>query len=427
MTGPSGLHREGPAAPSAAVIGTTSMALATTMTPAFLVGALSATIGEDLDFDAAVTGTIVTAFYLVAALAALPMGRFAERAGAGRSMRLGVLLSGLGCLVAATLVTHWVQLLLIMAALGVTLPMVDTGAARAFTTAVPSDRRGIAFGVKEASVPAASMLAGLAVPLLAATVGWRLAFAGGVVVAPLILLGLRASLPPESGTRSGTARSGRFRRRSSRRIGAGAGGDTGAGDGLRETGGPQLRWSVRLLALSFALAGAAGAAVVTFLVPAAVSAGMTPAAGGTTLAAASLGGISARLLAGLVADRRPMLLGPVLILAMVLGASGALGLASGLSGAGFVSVSIVTMTAGWGWTGLGFAALTRAVPHAPATAAGAGILGLALGGTLGPSTFGLLASRNSFELGWAVVSVVFLLGASCAYAGLRADRFLATD
>lgn len=214
------------------------------MVPAFLVGAMSGSIGTDLGFDAAVTGLIVTSCYLVAAIVALPMGRFAERVGAGVCLTLGVLLSVAGCLAAAILVAHWWHLLLLMAALGATLPMVDTGAARACTTVVPPRRRAIAFGVKEASVPLASLLAGLAVPVLAATVGWRVAFAGGVLIAPLTVFALSRTLP---GTASDVVGS-RTRSRRPRWSGWRDVRDLSRGPRVREIarggGGEPLRWPV---------------------------------------------------------------------------------------------------------------------------------------------------------------------------------------
>jgi len=403
-----------------ATIGAASGALATTMVPVFLVGALSPVIGADLGFDEAATGVIVMSFYLAAAVTAIPMGSLTERLGAGRAMRTGVLVSAIGCAVTASLVRSAWQLAVLMALLGVTLPLVDTGTARAFATSVPINRRGRAFGVKEASVPMASLLAGLAVPLLAATVGWRLAFLGGVLVAPVIVLSLNLALPVDP--RRSRPRAGP--RSSLPAVGAAPDGEPDPG---RPATSPRLRRPVRLLAVSFALAGAGAAAVVTFLVPTATANGMSSARAGLTLAVASGGGIVARLAAGAMADRAPATLGPALMSAMLAGAIGTAGLAMAPQGIAFVVVAVLTLTAGWGWTGLGFAALTQATPQAPATAAGAGILGLAVGGTLGPVLFGRLVVSGSYPLGWTVISGLFLAGTICAYLGLRMDRFLAPD
>lgn len=386
-----------------ATIGAASFALATTIVPVFLVGALSPAIGAELGFDESATGLVVTAFYLAAALTAVPLGRLTERAGGRTAMQLGVLISAAGCLLAAVLVQTWWQLALLLALLGAMLPLVDTGIARAFATAVAPQRRGIAFGIKEASVPLASLLAGLAVPVLGATVGWRGAFVVGVVVGPTAALLLRVVPADGAGLRGARP----TRRRDTERT--------------RSARTP-LSGDVRRLGLSFALAGAGAAAAVTFLVPAAVHTGMSAARAGLVLAVASAGGIVARLLAGVIADRRPALLGPVLVGAMVLGAVGTTGFALTTQPLGFVVLAVITLTAGWGWTGLGFAALTQAAPEAPATAAGAGVVGLALGGTVGPLVFGQVVAAASYRLGWALLTLLFLAGAGVAASALRADR-----
>ena len=58
---------------------------------------------------------------------------------------------------------------------------------------VAARRQGLALGVKQAAIPMATLLAGLAVPSLGLTVGWRWAFVGaaGLSVAATTLV------PPE--------------------------------------------------------------------------------------------------------------------------------------------------------------------------------------------------------------------------------------
>ena len=48
---------------------------------------------------------------------------------------------------------------------------------------VPAGRQGLSFGIKQAAIPVATLLAGLAVPTIAVTLGWRWAFAGGAALA----------------------------------------------------------------------------------------------------------------------------------------------------------------------------------------------------------------------------------------------------
>jgi MFS family permease len=393
-----------------AVVATASAALSVGMLPMFLFGALSGSIGADLGFGEAQTGIAVTAYFLAAAVSAVPLGRVTERVGARRALRTGVAVSAVACALAGTLAASWWQFALLLAVAGGALPFVDTGAARAFSTAVVARRRGMAFGVKEASVPFASMLAGLAVPALAATAGWRTAFVAAAVAGPLAWAALQvAPAGGSAGTVSaGTAASSADGRRSPRAA---------------RPARPPLPRAVPTLAVSFALAGGAAAVAVAFLVPAAVATGMEPGAAGAALAVASAGSIVARLVAGIVADRSPAATGVLLVTGMALGAVGALLLVAGQPGWPIVAAAALTLTAGWGWTGLGFTALIRVAPDTPASAAGVGLTGLAIGGTVGPLLFGVVVSRSSYAVGWTMLAAAFALGAVVAAGALvRAAR-----
>ena len=70
----------------------------------------------------------------------------------------------------------------------------DAGRARC-----PPSRLGLSFGIKQAAIPIATLLAGVAVPTVALTVGWRWAYLIGAGLALLALLiapaGRRAAGP----------------------------------------------------------------------------------------------------------------------------------------------------------------------------------------------------------------------------------------
>ena len=50
---------------------------------------------------------------------------------------------------------------------------------------VPASRLGLSFGIKQAAIPIATLLAGAAVPTVALTIGWRWAYLIGAAVALL--------------------------------------------------------------------------------------------------------------------------------------------------------------------------------------------------------------------------------------------------
>jgi predicted MFS family arabinose efflux permease len=389
-----------PARLAAATATTVSLGLAVAMLPMFLFGALSVTIGEQLGFDEARTGLALTGFFLAAAVSAVPIGRVTERIGARRAIRIGVAVSALASLAIGTVVASWWVLAVVLVIAGGVLPFVDTGGARAFTTAISAGRRGLAFGVKEASVPFASMLAGLAVPLLAATIGWRAAFVAAAAIGPVAWLGVGVIAD------RGTA--------------AGAGGPaTPARPRTPAAGSPALPTAVRWYAAGFALAGGASSTALAFLVPSAIAAGMTAGVAGTTLAVASVSSIAMRLVAGWGADRFVTAVTRGLVLLIGLGALGALLLALEPPTVGIVVAAFLLLAGGAGWTGLGFTAVVRAAPTLPASASALALTGLAVGGTAGPSLFGAAVSRAGYGVGWALLALAFGLGASFVAVAAR--------
>lgn len=362
---------------------TGSAALSTAVLPYFLLGALSISIQEELGITETAVGALGTVLFLTASVTAAPAGRLVERVGSGLALRAGVA----GCGVAAALIglfAHaWWQLAVPMVITGFGMALIDTGAARAFADRIRPARQGTAFGIKEASIPAASMLAGLSIPTLAAALGWRATFVGALVVAGLILLLVpsRAAL---------------------------------AGSGGKVTGEPPGRVTspgVVRFAAGVGMGTGAATASTTFLVPAVVAEGLSDGSAGMLLALASLGGISMRVFTGWWADRPET--HPVVLLSLLLG-TGALGaalLATAPATPLVVLGAVVLIGAGWGWTGLAFLSVVRANPRAAAAAAGVVLTGLGAGGALGPFAFGAIADRGSFTAAWTVVAVVMALGA----------------
>jgi predicted MFS family arabinose efflux permease len=364
-----------------------SGALAATVVPVFLTGALSRPMGEDLGFGAAAAGLAVSTFFVAAGLAAPLMARLTQRVGTRTAMRVGVTISGLGCLAVAGLVRSYWQLLAVLVVGGAVVGLVDTAAAGAFASAIRRRRQGIAFGIKEASVPIASMIAGVAVPVAAGWLGWRGAFVGVVVLFPVVWLAV-----PATG-------------RSPEAPGAQAppGGTAPVRDGLR---------TVRLMALGIALGAGAANAAATLLVPSVTEAGLSAGAAGLLLSVASAAAVVIRLGAGWASDRSTAPPARWVAGGLGLGALGTIALAAGGPPSSVVVGAVLALGAGWGWTGLAFLAAVRAAPSAPARAAGIVLTGLAVGGAAGPAAFAALSARAGTSAAWWLASAGFLLGAA---------------
>ena len=370
-------------------------ALTTAVLPVFLVGALAPVMGEELGLGEAQLGAAATALFLCSAVVATPAGWTVERIGAGLALRLGVAVAGAVAATIAVVADGWWSLVVPMTVGGVAVALIDTGAARAFADRVPSRRQGLAFGIKEASIPGASMLAGLSLPTVASFLGWRASFVAAAGVAGLVLL----ALP---------------RPRALRRAERAEEQDGGPAPTGRVATPGVVRFSVGV-----ALGTSAATATATFLVASLVDGGITASMAGTILSIASLAGITARVVVGRRADRPEIAPVPMLSTMQAFGGVGLAGLAVGGGLPVVVPAAVVAIGAGWGWTGLAFLAVVRANPAAPAAAAGVVLTGLGMGSALGPLTFGALIDAGSFELAWAVGAAAMLIGTALTASARR--------
>jgi predicted MFS family arabinose efflux permease len=399
---------------------TVAAAMVCTTVPVFLTGALTGRIGADLAITEAGVGSAVAVFFLAGAAASLPGGRLTDRIGAGAALRIGLAVAAVAALGVAVMADRWWLLAALLGLGGAAMGLVDPGGARALTAAVPERAQGFAFGAKEASVPTASLLAGLTLPVLGERVGWRVVFAGAAALAALVAVTLvrgrldRPRPSPDAATPPRPASAGRPAPDAPTAADAPTALPTAATSRGTTIDAPVGR-VLLLLAVAGGGGGAAAAAVATFLVPSLTGVGVTPSAAGTLLAVASAAGVGMRLLVGLVADRR--LGGEIRLVAglMAGGAVGAVGLASQslplvLPGA------VLALGAGWGWTGLLFLAAVRQDPSRPARAAGAMLAGLGLGGAAGPALIGTLVEVGGYRLAWSVAAASLAVAAGTAAA-----------
>lgn len=365
-----------------------SVALTATVVPVFLTGALSGRIGDDLGFGPGAAGAAVAALFVGAGLFAVPMGRLTERIGPTRALRAGTVVSAVGALAIAGFVSSWWQLTVVLFLAGSAVGLVDTGAARAFDDAVPPTRHGIAFGAKEASLPAASLAAGLSLPLLAEQLGWRSAFVAGALLAPLVLV-LVPRLAPDRPVREPRA------------------------------GGQERRGPLLLFTVGVGLGCGAATAASTLLVPAIEDRGWREADAGLLLALASAASIAVRLGAGGRGDQRPRSTWAMVGILLTIGAAGALLLASTSAGAAGVIGAVAVIGGGWGWTGIAYQTAVRVGRDRPAAAASLVLTGLSVGGAAGPAAFGAIASAASYDAAWATAAVALLAGAAAIVASRR--------
>ncbi|MBA2376412.1 MAG: MFS transporter [Rubrobacter sp.] len=356
--------------------------------PAFLTGGLAVQIRDELGFGTAYLGLAVAIFFASAAIASVVMGRFVERIGSHMGMRLAAATSALSLLSVALLARSWTGLILCLILGGLANAMAHPSANLSLAREVPSNRQGLSFGIKQASIPTATLLAGLAVPTIAATLGWRWAFVGGAVLAVAISLSVpkedHVLAPKPKEERSGDARFG----------------------------------ALALLAVGIGLGSTAATPLGAFLVGSSVESGIQVGTAGLLLALGSAFSIVVRIVFGHLADS--MSGGRLRLVAGML-AVGVLGfalLATGMPWA-IVAGTLLAFGAGWGWPGLFNFAVVHSSPGAPAAATGVTQTGASSGAAIGPLVFGFVVEATSYSTAWMVCGGISLAALAAILVGRR--------
>lgn len=361
----------------------TSASTTLAILPNGLLGSLAVLMRDDLAaFDERGVGLAVGAFFASSAILSIVGGRLCERRGPRLGLVLGAVLSALGLLGLATAPgVGGVLASSVLAGVGngIAQPAANLG----ITRAVPPGRQGLAFGIKQAAAPASGLLAGLAVPLLGLTLGWRTTFvlagvAGGVAVLAVI--------PRHFG---------------------------GPAAGRRQAAGGDIsRRSMLMIAVAGCFGAASANSLSAFLVLSSVSAGLAPAVAGYVLAFGSVVGISSRIGVGWLADRLGRAHLPIIATMLAIGAAGYLVLAAGAVHPALVFAgTLLAFGAGWGWPGLLMFAVVRLNPDSPGNASGILSAGTASGAVLGPMSFGLVVTAASFTAAWLMSAGLAALAA----------------
>jgi len=353
--------------------------------PVFLTGGLAVQMAADLGFSEARLGLAVATYFATSALASAPLGRLAQRLGFAASLRLAAGLSAVA--LAGIALSPSLGLLSLSLVAGGLANSLGQPAANGFIVrSVPEGRRALAFAVKQSAIPLSTLLGGLAVPVLALTVGWRWAFAAAAVAATAILAARPEPLP---GARTPAP-------------------------------GERLLHLAPLLILggSAAFAAAAANSLGAFVTASAVNIGFGEASAGWIQAAGSATGLCVRLAVGWLADR-----GAArdfsLVVAMMAG--GVLGFAFlGTDSLVLFSFGVaIGYGLGWAWPGLFNYAVAQRHLAAPAAATGITQSGVYIGGAAGPLVFGLVAENHSYGLAWLLTAASAAIAATGVHIGRR--------
>jgi MFS family permease len=372
----------------AAVLGTVAAIL-----PTFLAGAVAVQAGDELGFGASGLGLLVAVPFLVAAVTSAFLGRTTEHLGAGRTLRLT---STVACAVALGIAAapSYALMALGLAGAGAVNAMTQPAANLLVARGIPPARQGAAFGLKQSAMPGATMLAGLAVPILALPFSWRWAYVGAAAIAATaaVMAPVDRAVP-----------------RVTRRT---------AGPAPR----PDVPWTpMVVLSIGVGFGAAAAGALAAFVVSAAVAAGIAESAAGYVLTIGSALGIVIRVVIGRRADRRDG--GHLRVVALMLLGGAAAFAAYALGGrTALIAATPIAFGFGWAWPGLFNFSVVRHNPTAPAAATGITQTGTYVGAMLGPLAFGWIADRASYAAAWWVGATWFVVAAGAMLVGRRLLR-----
>jgi predicted MFS family arabinose efflux permease len=353
--------------------------------PGFLVGVLALQIGADLDASVETVAAGVTAFFVAGAFSAGWGGRLADHVGAVRAMRRCVLITA-AALGAAAVAPSLPVLFAVLAVAGVANAVTQPAINLFVAEQIPGDRQGLGFGIKQSGIPAAILVSGLALPVLALPLGWRATF-GLCALAPLAAV---VALP-----RGGPAHVS------------------------RRTGSRRPSRALLLTALGAALATAGPSALGAYLVASAVEVGIAEGTAGLLAAGASGLSLAMRVSLGARADRRQDY---GLAVVVVLLAAGSLGFALMASDAAglFVAGALAAFTLGWGWPGLFNLAVVDSNRDTPGSATGVSQTGIYVGAAVGPAMFGAMAAAAGYSAAWLLVAGTTLAAAGVIWLARRA-------
>jgi MFS family permease len=364
------------------------------MLPVMLVGTLAVQIRASLGFSTADIAVLVATFFLASAGASLVAGRLCEHIFPRGALLVAGFLSTLS-LVGAAIISTGVVTLGATMLVGAVAAAVSTPATNELVAVnLAPGRQGIAHGIKQAAIPLSGMLAGLAVPTVGLTLGWRWSFALAALVPAL-----------------GTIASWRATRRWDAR------GDVPARSAAAPVsdGGRRALWFV---SIGVGFAAAAITSVHSFAILSSTEAGLDEGRAGLFMAVGSVVVIVIRVGAGARADRvRSNRLVPVA--SMLAGSVGGYVIMMtgnpALMGLGI----IVTLAVGWGWPGLLTLAVVEMYRDRPAAATGTVMAAIYTGGVVGPLLFAVIEHASGFAPAWATMGGLAAVAAGMVYVGSR--------
>ncbi|WP_276961995.1 MFS transporter [Ferrimicrobium acidiphilum] len=355
--------------------------------PVFLTGALGVEISKSLALKPSQLGLLIGAFFASATLSSVTSGKISESHGGTFIIRLGVVSTAIWTLAIFVFAHSFLQFLVFLIFAGITNGAIQPAVNVYVANAIPRSRQGFAFGVKQAAIPVSTLLSGLAVPLVALTLGWHYAYLGTALLGILLAI----TLPKN-------ANAARY---------------------VETVAAPKKTYKILplvVLAAAMALGAGAANALGAFLVEDAVRVGWSPADAGLLVVLGSLAGMISRVINGHLADKRGGRHFVVTAQMIFLGSLGYAMLAFHISYL-ILPATVITYGLGWGWNGLFNYAVIKTHPQSAGRATGTTQSGAYIGSVFGPILFGFVAQHYSFNLAWYLAAASAVVSAGTMVLG----------
>jgi MFS family permease len=349
--------------------------------PIFLTGALAVQLRDGIGLSIDALGLVYATYFACAALLSTPMSRASDHVGTAWSLRIGTAVYIVALLGIAGLATSPVILSAFVALSGIATALTRTATSVLIARNVVAGRQGLAFGLKHSSIPIASLFAGLSVPAIALTLGWRWAYVAAAALAALVLV----AIPGSAG-------------RPTERRSEGKAADMSLG-------------ALIVAAVGFGLGSSAAASLGAYTLSTVVASGIGEGAAGVLVATGSLVGLTSRLVVGHWSDRRRGSQLDLVGWMLALGGVGFLLLGVGKEWVMLVAVP-VSFATGWSWLGSYNLAMVKLNPVAPGPAVGITQTGAFAGAIAGPIGLGFLAEEISFSAAWLAAAIASFAAAT---------------
>ncbi len=402
---------------------------ALSMMPVFLLGALSGPVLREFGIEIGLLGFTTALLFFVAGVVVVPCSLIVQRLRDRFGVLVALTLTCIGMLTIAGAGSFTV-VLVAMCIGGLAAGFAQPAANLRIAEQLGHARLGLGFGLKQASVPFATLLCGLMLAVAEDKMEWRQLFLLAALL-PVLTLGIEAWNAVSE-----------VRRRARRGASVAGGRATGlrARWGIVSTESVQfqrtaavpwverstmLGWvaqlSVGLVVVGAALGAGAATALGVFLVPAGIEVGFAPSTAGMIFACASAFGLVTRIALGVILDRRNVNF--PLRWVIVLLAVGTIGyvLVPTPAAAPFLVGTTFAFLGGWTWQGVFEYTFVRRNLGAAARVTGITQIGLMLGSGSGPLLFSAVVQSTSSGAAWMVLAAIAALAVACLVTADRID------